>query len=41
MKLGLMGTTVVVASGDSGTSVSEICGIGFDEYHTTAQYPSK
>ncbi|EHK44450.1 uncharacterized protein TrAtP1_008994 [Trichoderma atroviride] len=40
MKLGLMGTTVVVASGDSGTSVSEICGTGFDEYHTTAQYPS-
>jgi subtilase family serine protease len=41
MKLGLMGTTVVVASGDSGSSFSEICGIGFDEYHTAAEYPAK
>jgi hypothetical protein len=41
MKLGLMGTTVVVSSGDSGSSPSEICGIGFDEYHTSAGYPSK
>ncbi|RFU77605.1 protease s8 tripeptidyl peptidase [Trichoderma arundinaceum] len=39
MKLGLMGTTVVVASGDSGTSPNEFCNEDMDRYHTVAQYP--
>jgi hypothetical protein len=41
MKLGLMGTTVVVATGDFGTAPNGYCGPGLDYYHTVGQYPSK
>ncbi|KAH8798638.1 peptidase S8/S53 domain-containing protein [Xylogone sp. PMI_703] len=39
MKLSLMGTTIVVASGDSGSAVGSACGFG-DPYLATAQYPA-
>ncbi|KAK5992133.1 Aorsin [Cladobotryum mycophilum] len=39
MKLGLMGTTVVAASGDAGTAPNELCN-NADYYHTVSQYPS-
>jgi subtilase family serine protease len=40
MKLSLMGTTIVVASGDLGSAPSSACGDG-NFYLATAQYPAK